>query len=265
MIYPPAAAFADVGSDVLALSVSRTPRDYILWFRPELVKTMTWAGNPEKPVEMGPNGDRLTPRKSFEAWLDTVHGRSKPWTPVEREAAEALRLSLMEVVLRRIDQVMRERTKAQEHQDFLMAELDHRVKNTLANIQALILHTRQSAESLESFTRGLERRIRAMAHAHNLLTRSRWEGADLRSLAAEELDFYGRDGGYDTVLDGPEVTLKPRRPCRSAWRCTNWRPMPANMAPCPSSAARSGLPGRCATGPKAVFCASSGRNGVDPR
>jgi chemotaxis family two-component system sensor kinase Cph1 len=210
MIYPPAAAFADVGSGVLALSVSRTLRDYILWFRPELVKTMTWAGNPEKPVEMGPNGDRLTPRKSFEAWLDTVHGRSKPWTPVEREAAEALRLSLMEVVLRRIDQVMRERTKAQEHQDFLMAELDHRVKNTLANIQALILHTRQSAESLESFTRGLERRIRAMAHAHNLLTRSRWEGADLRSLAAEELDFYGRDGGYDTVLDGPEVTLKPK-------------------------------------------------------
>ena len=89
LIYPPAKAFADSASGLLALSLSKSPRDYVLWFRPEVVRTVTWAGNPNKPVGVGPGGEFLTPRRSFAAWAGIRSGcmpsrgappRSKPHT-----------------------------------------------------------------------------------------------------------------------------------------------------------------------------------------
>ncbi|QXQ05039.1 GAF domain-containing protein [Sphingosinicellaceae bacterium] len=208
-LWPPAKEFADVGSGLLAISVSREPRDFILWFRPELIATVTWAGNPDKPVEIIPEGERLTPRKSFAAWQQTVRGRSSPWTVPDSDAAFDLRLSLLEVVLRRIDAVVRERTRVSERDQLLMAELDHRVKNTLANIQALVVQTSRSANSLTGFVEDLDGRIRAMAKAHSLLTQSNWEGVAIATLIGDELDPYGR-GGADLRVDGPTVILTPK-------------------------------------------------------
>ena len=70
LLYPPAAEFADVASGLTALSVSKTPRDYVLWFRPEVIHTVTWAGDPNKPVETANGGQRISPRKSFAAWRE---------------------------------------------------------------------------------------------------------------------------------------------------------------------------------------------------
>ena len=67
------------------------------------------------------------------------------------EAARALRVSLLEAVLRRMDQVAQERARAKARQDLLLAELDHRVKNTLANIQALVRHSGRGASSVDAF------------------------------------------------------------------------------------------------------------------
>lgn len=208
-MWPQAEAFANVGSGLLAISVSREPRDFILWFRPEVVETVSWGGDPTKPVEIGPNGARLTPRKSFEAWTLTVRGRSTPWAESDNDAAFDLRVSLLEVVLRRIDAAARERLRAWEHERLLMAELDHRVKNMLANIQSLVTLTSRSATSLSDFTEGLNRRIRAMSRAHSLLTESRWEGVSIASLVHEELDPYQRINA-SIVQDGPEVVLTPK-------------------------------------------------------
>ncbi|MFZ4409273.1 MAG: HWE histidine kinase domain-containing protein, partial [Paracraurococcus sp.] len=212
-LYPPARDFVEVGSGVLALAVSRDPRDTILWFRPEVLQTVTWAGNPNKPVESGPEGARLSPRRSFAAWQETVRGRSRPWTAVEVGSAAALRVSLLEVVLRRLDEVARERANAKERQDFLMAELDHRVKNTLANIQALVRHSSGGAASLEGFVVEFGRRLQAMAKAHSLLAHSRWEGADLRALIEEELRAHRGEAPCNLTrfqVGGPELRLKPK-------------------------------------------------------
>ncbi len=68
-VYPPATAFAETASGLLALSISKTPRDYVLWFRPEFVREVNWAGNPEeKPLKLQDEGPRLSPRKSFSLW-----------------------------------------------------------------------------------------------------------------------------------------------------------------------------------------------------
>ena len=144
-VWPPGAAFANVASGVLAISVSQELSDFIIWFRPELVGTSAWAGEPVKLVESGPDGDRLSPRKSFEVWQETVRGRSLPWTPADLNAAFDLRVSLLHVVLRRINTAAQERKRAAERDKLLMAELDHRVKNTIANIQALVIQTSRNA------------------------------------------------------------------------------------------------------------------------
>jgi two-component system, chemotaxis family, sensor kinase Cph1 len=115
-LYPPAAEFAGVASGLIALSVSKTPRDYVLWFRPEVLRTVTWAGDPSKPVETADGGQRLSPRKSFSAWRQSVKLHSRPWRSVDVQAARTLRLSLMEVILRRIDLIARERAEAQVKQ-----------------------------------------------------------------------------------------------------------------------------------------------------
>lgn len=207
--FPPAEAYADVASGLLAVSVSREPRDFVLWFRPEVVRSVRWGGDPRKPVEVGPNGIRLTPRKSFEAWSETVRARSTPWTPSENDAAFDLRVSLLEIVLRRIDAAARERLRAWQQEQMLMAELDHRVKNTLAGIQAMVSQTSRSAVSLVAFTQGLNGRIQSMSRAQSLLTQSRWEGVSLEALIHEELDAYDSDHG-NIVVAGPQLILAPK-------------------------------------------------------
>lgn len=211
-LFPPAQAYAETASGLLALSVSRTPRDYILWFRPEVVETVTWAGNPNKAIQTGAHADRLTPRKSFEAWREQVRFQSVPWKQVEIEAAGALRLVLLEVVLVRLDQIARERARAQEqeHHDLLLYELDHRVKNTLATIQALMRQSRNSSGTLDAYVTSLEHRINSMAYAHSLLSRNRWEGAELNSLIEEELKPYAGSPSLHLNVYGPRVTLKPK-------------------------------------------------------
>lgn len=205
-----AAEHAAEAAGMLALSVSRTPRDYVMWFRPEVVGTVAWAGNPTKPVETTEEGDRLTPRRSFAVWQETVRGRSRPWKKVEIEAAQALRISILEVVLRRIDEVARERARNAERQAVLLAELDHRVKNTLANIQALMRFTRASAYDIDDYVEKLERRIACMANAHSLLSRNHWKGADLRQLVEEELGHFQNAASPRAAVHGEPVRLTPK-------------------------------------------------------
>jgi chemotaxis family two-component system sensor kinase Cph1 len=126
LLYPLAESFADKASGLLALSVSKTPCDYVLWFRPEVVRTVNWAGNPNKPAIH--DGEVLTPRKSFAAWQESVRLHAPPWLKIEVEAAHRLRLSLLEVVLRRIDQIARERETAHQQQERLTKQLDSRLQ-----------------------------------------------------------------------------------------------------------------------------------------
>jgi light-regulated signal transduction histidine kinase (bacteriophytochrome) len=70
----------DVASGVLAVALSRQRRGLMVWFRPQTLQTVQWAGNPhDKPAVPGPHGPRLSPRASFEMFCESVRGRSLPW------------------------------------------------------------------------------------------------------------------------------------------------------------------------------------------
>jgi len=102
--YPAAAEYANAASGVLAVPLSKTARDLVLWFRPAITSTVSWAGNPtESPTVPGPHGPRLTPRASFALWQESVQGRALPWTTAEREAALYLRTLIMDLVVGRVE------------------------------------------------------------------------------------------------------------------------------------------------------------------
>lgn len=96
-LYPEALDFKDQVSGVLAISIARSQKSYqVIWFRPEVVQTVNWAGNPHQPLEVDPfNHQRLTPRNSFALWKETVKFQSLPWESGEIEAALELRSALM--------------------------------------------------------------------------------------------------------------------------------------------------------------------------
>jgi chemotaxis family two-component system sensor kinase Cph1 len=103
---PGAEVYKDVASGLLAIEISKLHSSYILWFRPEVIQTVTWGGDPRKPVEPEPGGPlRLHPRKSFEAWKETVRLRSIPWRQVEEEAAHDLRNAVVGIVLRKAEEL----------------------------------------------------------------------------------------------------------------------------------------------------------------
>ena len=172
--YPPGRAFADRAAGVMVVPLSRPARDYLVFFRREIARNVDWAGDPSKPVTSGPQGARLTPRKSFELWRETVSGQSPPWLPVECRIAESLRVSLLEVILRLSDLTETERRRAQERQQLLIAELNHRVRNILGLIRGVITQSKDSATNVESFTKVLGGRIHALAMAHDQITADNW-------------------------------------------------------------------------------------------
>jgi light-regulated signal transduction histidine kinase (bacteriophytochrome) len=209
LLHPPAAAYSAVASGVLAISLSKSPRDYVLWFLPAVARTVTWAGNPNKTEQPVSPGKRLTPRASFAAWRELVRDHSRAWQSTETEAAESLRTAVL--VLRRIELYASEKAASRVHQDTLMAELDHRVKNILATIQALAAQSHADSDTIESFLATFEGRLRSMSRAHSLLTLSRWEGADLRSLITEEMaPFMGRPGLNVVIAEGETIILRPK-------------------------------------------------------
>ncbi|HEX8609732.1 MAG TPA: ATP-binding protein [Telluria sp.] len=107
-LYPPAANFTASGAGLLAMPVSRIHKHYLLWFRPEVVRTVEWAGNPhdkEKEQDAGAALTPLSPRTSFATWRETITGTSAPWHSGEIELAVEFRSALLGIALERAEQM----------------------------------------------------------------------------------------------------------------------------------------------------------------
>ena len=100
VIEPTFADLTPIASGLLATPISRSPGEYLLWFRPERVRTVTWGGNPFKPMETAVNDpSELSPRKSFAKWHQVVKATAAPWSPADRTVARLIGESVADVVL----------------------------------------------------------------------------------------------------------------------------------------------------------------------
>jgi chemotaxis family two-component system sensor kinase Cph1 len=138
---------------LLAVKVSKSRRDFLLWFRPEKLQTVNWAGDPGKPVDISSDGQRLLPRTSFALWQQSVELKSAPWTEVETEAVEALRAAIRELVLVRAEEtVMLYADLERSHADLntFAYAASHDLKEPLRGIQNLSEMIREEAGTLLS-------------------------------------------------------------------------------------------------------------------
>ena len=206
--HPPAATYAHRAAGMLVVPLSQRPRDYLFFFRKEVTQTLNWAGNPEKSYETGPMGDRLTPRKSFAIWKETVRQQSVPWGDDDQEVAAALHRALVEVVLRHNELIADERTKADVRQRMLNQELNHRVKNILAVIKSVVAHPTGRNRDLGDYISALKGRIQALSFAHDQVVRN-GGGGFLGDLLKAELTPY-RDSAATIRVSGPGLWLDAR-------------------------------------------------------
>ena len=203
--YPTAEPYHDVVSGLLAVSLTKSRRHYLLWFRGEVVRSVSWAGDPAKSVMKGEDGVRLSPRGSFALWRQTVRHRSAPWTGAEQAAALDLRRSVVDRILRRAEelahlnvQLLRSRDEAEESRkaaesanrvkDQFLATLSHELRTPLNAILGWANLLSRGARSEDDISEGLaiiERNARAQNQLiEDLLDVSRIVTGKLRLEAA---------------------------------------------------------------------------------
>lgn len=96
---PQFAGITKVASGIVVTPISSAPGEYLIWFRPERVRTVTWGGDPLKPFVIGDDPSDLSPRRSFAQWHQLVEGTSEPWTPADVAAARLIGQVVADIVL----------------------------------------------------------------------------------------------------------------------------------------------------------------------
>jgi two-component system, chemotaxis family, sensor kinase Cph1 len=100
--WPEFADLAPIASGLLAISISQLHASYIMWFRPEMTRTVRWGGDPHKAADM--QSGELHPRNSFEVWKEQLTLTAQPWTQAEIDSLADFRHSIISLVLRRAEE-----------------------------------------------------------------------------------------------------------------------------------------------------------------
>lgn len=174
---PEAAAHREVASGLLAAFVDAPRDNLLLWFRPEVPSTVTWGGDPRKPVLAGSGPVAVLPRRSFERWVEERTGYASPFAEWQVQLAVSLAQAVEGVVLRQrreIDELtglLAEKERLLAQKDLLTREIDHRVKNSLQIVSAFLQMQRRQisdADARQAFA-DTSARVMSVARVHDSL------------------------------------------------------------------------------------------------
>ncbi|WP_407427177.1 ATP-binding protein, partial [Arcticibacter sp.] len=162
LLNPDAAAYKKIASGMFVCTISKELGEYVIWFKPEQLRTIDWAGNPEKPAEIDVENGLLSisPRRSFEKWSETVAGTSKHWDNSEIKSILRLKGEITYAINQKASEIriLNEKLKqAYEELDTFSFTISHDLKNPLTTIksysQILMRDKNMSPESLKILDR----------------------------------------------------------------------------------------------------------------
>ncbi|MCD0488991.1 GAF domain-containing protein [Pedobacter sp. MC2016-14] len=139
-VFKPARDYANIASGIMVCMLSRDLSELIVWFKPEQIQTIQWAGNPEKPTEKGEDGLLiLSPRNSFESWAEQVRNTSIRWTKEEFTGILKLREKIISTINKKASEIriLNERLKlAYEELDTFSYTISHDLRTPLTSIKS---------------------------------------------------------------------------------------------------------------------------------
>ena len=195
---------------VLAIPISVSAPDYLVFFRSEEAHQITWAGEPKKQEQSTEAGQRLTPRGSFETWREDVRHKSLPWTEADLVVAEAIRGYVRDVMLSHNDATEEQRERTENQRKLLNSELNHRVKNILALVKSIAVQTGANADTVDEYAASFEGRLRALSFAHDQSFGSS-EAGELKALIEAEAGMHRFSKTPDRVaITGQPIGLTER-------------------------------------------------------
>lgn len=179
----------------------------LLIFRPEISQAVAWAGDPKKTIELVDGNARLSPRGSFATFLAETKGRSRPWTGEDRMLAKKLWPMLSAAL--NSEHKRRYMKDLNRQQELMIDELNHRVRNILALVQSVSTEAKKSESSLQSYSKAIEARIRALAAAHTIGSGSSAKKVDLAEIIVQEARAYEGKAGTRVKLRGDRMAIAP--------------------------------------------------------
>jgi len=170
--FPQAAVYQKVAAGVLMTSISQMNHHMILWFRPELVQTVKWAGDPRGDIPG--NDGRIHPRRSFKTWVEEVHGKCLAWTDSDLSVVADLRQALIGIVLTRAQEAARSAAE--------LGRVNHELEQVNSQLKSfaysLAHDLRQPLISAGGFGQLLRKRLEAAGDADGLHYLDRIEAAN---------------------------------------------------------------------------------------
>ncbi len=192
----------------LAIPLSLSQLECLIFFRNEQAHQIEWAGNPEKQTIETASGLRLSPRGSFETWREDVRGQAMPWTETDHAVADEIRNSLRNNLMRQSEIAQEERVKGDRYRAILNDELNHRVKNIIALIKSIALQTGAHTNDVGEYSLALEGRLNALAYAHDQSLLAANSGTVSAIIEAEAALHRHGSSPSRILMRGPSITLK---------------------------------------------------------
>jgi light-regulated signal transduction histidine kinase (bacteriophytochrome) len=171
-----AADFSDAASGVLAVRIPKGQANYVMWFKPEVLQTVRWAGDPHKAIAADSTSTRLHPRHSFEEWRQAVRHRSLPWTNADLASALELKHAIAAIDLhRQFEREQEAKARAEwagEQMEQLLAMVSHDLRDPLQSLKlnVSLLHRTLMQESSADATLALTSMEQALEHMNRLIS-----------------------------------------------------------------------------------------------
>ncbi|MDJ0728727.1 MAG: ATP-binding protein [Crocosphaera sp.] len=202
-VYPQGKTLKTEASGLLAISIVLNNISYhILWFRPEVVQTVEWAGDPNQSLSIGDDGKiKLSPRQSFELWKETVKTTAIPWQSFEQEAAEKLRDALLLAALEfshtAMEKAAQKADTANRAKSEFLANMSHELRTPLNAILGFAQVMRRSQILDREHQENLSIITRSGEHLLNLIN----QVLDLSKIEAGRIIFNQTEFDFYRLLD----------------------------------------------------------------